>query len=285
MFGLHCSMPARRALCPQRLVEELGVLTFIKLGGSLITDKLVENSYRQPVAERIAHEIRSACDERSMPLLIGHGSGSFGHTAAKRYGTISGAKTAEEWRGFAEVSFVASELNYLVGRTLMQAGLSVLRIQPSASALAANGSIVSMETAPIRAALDHGLIPLVYGDVAIDSARGGTIISTEKIFFYLAHQLPVKRIFLLGGVDGVYDQDRRLIERITPQNFPEIEAALAGSGGIDVTGGMETKVRDMLALTEHVPGLSIRIFNGMTPGLLHDALAERAFPGTLISAS
>lgn len=261
------------------------MLTFVKLGGSLITDKLVESSYRQSVAERIAREIHSAREESDIPLLIGHGSGSFGHVAAKRYGTISGVTTSEEWRGFAEVGFVASELNYLAGRTLMNAGLPVFRVQPSASALAADGDIVSMETAPIRAALEHALIPLVYGDVAIDSVRGGTIISTEKIFFYLARHLPVKRIFLLGEVDGVYDAQRQVIDRITPQNFPEIEAALAGSGGIDVTGGMETKVRDMLALTELVPGLSIRIFNGMTPGLLHEALTERAFPGTLITAS
>lgn len=261
------------------------MLTFVKLGGSLITDKLVESSYRQSVAERIAQEIHSAREESDIPLLIGHGSGSFGHVAAKRYGTISGVTTSEEWRGFAEVGFVASELNYLVGRTLMNAGLPIFRVQPSASALAADGDIVSMETAPIRAALEHALIPLVYGDVAVDSVRGGTIISTEKIFFHLARHLPVKRIFLLGEVDGVYDAQRRVIDRITPQNFPEIEAALAGSGGIDVTGGMETKVRDMLALTELVPGLSIRIFNGMTPGLLHEALTERAFPGTLITAS
>lgn len=261
------------------------MLTFVKLGGSLITDKLVESSYRQSVAERIAQEIQSAREESDIPLLIGHGSGSFGHVAAKRYGTISGVNTSEEWRGFAEVGFVASELNYLVGRTLMNASLPIFRVQPSASALAADGDIVSMETAPIRAALDHALIPLVYGDVAIDSERGGTIISTEKIFFFLARHLPVKRIFLLGEVDGVYDAQRRVIDRITPQNFSEIEAALAGSGGIDVTGGMETKVRDMLALTEHVPGLSIRIFNGMTSGLLHDSLTERAFPGTLITAS
>ncbi len=261
------------------------MLTFIKLGGSLITDKLIESSYRQPVAERVAQEIHSAREARSIPLLIGHGSGSFGHVAAKRYGTISGVKTSEEWRGFAEVGFIASELNHLVGRTLMSAGLPIFRVQPSASALAADGEIISMETAPIRAALDHALIPLVYGDVAIDSVRGGTIISTEKIFFHLAWHLPVKRIFLLGEVDGVYDQNRQVIETITPQKFRDIEAALSGSGGIDVTGGMETKVRDMLALTELVPSLSIRIFNGMTPGLLHDALIERAFPGTLITAS
>lgn len=261
------------------------MLTFVKLGGSLITDKLVENSYRAPVAERIAQEIRSACEEHSLPLLIGHGSGSFGHVAAKRYGTISGVKTSEEWRGFAEVGFVASELNFLVGHTLVNAGLPVFRVQPSASALAADGEIVSMEISPLRVALDNALIPLVYGDIAVDSVRGGTIISTEKIFFYLARHLPVRRIFLLGEVDGVYDQNRQVIETITPQNFRDIEAALSGSGGIDVTGGMETKVRDMLALTELVPGLSIRIFNGITTGLLHDALTERAFPGTLITAS
>ena len=31
------------------------MLAFIKLGGSLITDKLVENSFRADVATRVAH--------------------------------------------------------------------------------------------------------------------------------------------------------------------------------------------------------------------------------------
>ncbi len=261
------------------------MLVFLKLGGSLITDKRVENSFRENVAARVAAEVSSAIQQaEALQLLIGHGSGSFGHVVAKRFQTMQGVHTSEEWRGFAQVATVAAELNYLMARTLQAAGVPVWRFQPSASALSRDGILVEMAYAPISHALSHGLIPLVYGDVALDDRRGGTIVSTETVFFYLARQLPVNQIFLLGEVDGVYDEHGMVIPRITPATLSAVEQALGGSSGTDVTGGMETKVRDMLALTQTVPNLSIRIFNGNTPGLIEAALLGQEQPGTLICA-
>jgi isopentenyl phosphate kinase len=261
------------------------MLTFVKLGGSLITDKRVENSFRAKAASRVARELHEALSQdAALQLVVGHGSGSFGHVAAKQYGTMQGVNTPEQWRGFAQVATVASELSFLMARTLRDEGVPVIRFQPSASALAEDGRIAKMALEPIRRALEHRLLPLVYGDVAFDDVRGGTIISTETIFFYLARQLPVDQILLLGEVEGVYDADGTLIPSITPETLPEVERALGGSAGTDVTGGMETKVRDMVALVKEQPKITIRIMNGQTPDLLRDTLLSRAAPGTLITA-
>ncbi len=261
------------------------MLAFVKLGGSLITDKRVENSFRSEAAARVAAEIQSALTKNpDLRLLLGHGSGSFGHVAAKRYGTMQGVHTAEEWRGFAHVATVAAELNHLMAKTLDAAGVPVWRMQPSASAISHDGAIQEMAIKPIEQALDHGLVPLVYGDVSLDEVRGGTIVSTETVFFYLARLLPVKRVLLLGEVDGVYDPAGKVIARITPETLVAVEAVLGGSAGTDVTGGMETKVRDMVALVEAVPGLTIRIMSGTQPGLLEAALLDQAEPGTLITS-
>ncbi len=258
-------------------------LTFLKLGGSLITDKQRESSFRADAAARAAGEIASALRQNpDLRLVIGHGSGSFGHVAAKRYGTMQGVQTPDQWRGFAEVANTAAELNYLMARTLHAVGVPVWRIQPSASALSRDGVIEQMALEPIRQALDHGIVPLVYGDVALDAVRGGTILSTETIFFYLARHLPVSRILLLGEVAGVYDAKKQVIPTITPSTLAAVEAALGGSAGTDVTGGMETKVRDMLALVEAEPGITIRIMSGTQPGLLEAALLDQAAPGTII---
>src|SRR5690242_18399189 len=87
------------------------MLTLIKLGGSLITDKHVEKSFRRDVVKRLADEIAAARAENpNLKLLIGHGSGSFGHFAAKRANTIAGVYSLSDWRAFAEVSNVAAEL-------------------------------------------------------------------------------------------------------------------------------------------------------------------------------
>jgi isopentenyl phosphate kinase len=261
------------------------MLTFIKFGGSLITDKQVEGSFHAGVVRRLGQEIQEAITASSdLQVLIGHGSGSFGHFAAQQYGTMQGVHTLEQWRGFAHVATTAAELNQLTAKALQEVGLPIWRIQPSASARSHDGVIVRMATDTIAEALSRGIIPLVYGDVSLDEVRGGTIISTETIFFYLAHHLPVNSILLLGEVEGVYDQHGRVIPEITPTNFDAIEQALGGSAGTDVTGGMETKVRDMLVLTQALPTLTIRILSGTKPGLLRRSLLGEEQPGTLMHA-
>ncbi len=257
---------------------------FIKIGGSLITDKTKERSYHEQATARIAQEIVKAKQQNpSLNLLVGHGSGSFGHFAAKRHDTVNGVYSREQWVGFAEVATVAAELNHKVTMAFQQAGLPVWRISPSASAQCKSGEIQAMAIAPIRAALNNGLIPLIHGDVAIDSEKGGTIISTEAIFTYLARQIPAQRIILLGEVDGVYDQNREVIPEITPQNYPQVAAALGDSRGTDVTGGMLSKVSDMLGLTQHANDIVVHIINGTHPNLLTDVLLNSNAPiGTRI---
>lgn len=267
----------------------MNAVTLIKIGGSLITDKRVESSYRAEVAQRIAAEIAAvyhAAPQAVFPVIIGHGSGSFGHFAAKRHQTMQGVKTPEQWRGFAEVAAAAADLNALFTATLRAADLPVLRVQPSASVQCRNGAVISMALAPIEQALEHGLIPLVYGDVAFDQVTGGTIASTETIFTYLVQKLETARIILVGEVPGVYDSQQQVIPEITPSNFEQYRSSLGGSAGTDVTGGMLTKVSDMLALVTQHAGLRVQIIDGSQPGILQAVLSDpdQTRYGTLIRA-
>lgn len=262
------------------------MVTLLKLGGSLITDKTVEASFRADTMKRVAGEIQRALALiPTTKLIIGHGSGSFGHFAAKKYGTAQGVKSSYDWFGFAEVAFVASQLNALILETLLAEQLPVMRFQPSASTRSEDGIIKFMELAGIEYALEKSLIPLVYGDVAFDDSLGGTITSTETIFSYLTAHLQVERVILLGEVEGVFDGDGNVIPRITPDNFEEIKPVLGGSGGTDVTGGMVTKVRDMLAIAHVTPELEVMIINGTAPDLLFEALTSpETVSGTIIAA-
>ena len=260
------------------------MLTFIKLGGSLITDKRQAGSFHSQIVQQVAQEIANARKlQPEWRWLIGHGSGSFGHCLAKKYRTMEGVYTPEQWQRFAEVGVMAKRLNHLVVDALSEVGLPIFCLQPSASASCENGRILKLETAPIIAALEHELVPLVYGDVAIDATLGGTIISTEKIFVYLATQLKPNRVFLLGEVAGIYDRTGNIIEKITPGNFEAIAPELGGSDGTDVTGGMADKVAKMIKLVQQFPNLEIRIFSGRTPGQLEATLLGNATPGTLLT--
>ena len=66
------------------------------------------------------------------------------------------------------------------------------------------------------------MIPLVNGDTIFDDQRGGTILSTEDLFIYLARQLHPERILLAGLEEGVwadYPACTQLIGEITPRNL------------------------------------------------------------------
>ncbi len=239
-------------------------MLFLKLGGSLITDKTGVEVVRPDVLNRLADEIAQAkANNSDLRLLVGHGGGSFGHVAAARHNTRQGVQTAEQWHSFAEVHAAMARLNRLVVEALLAAGVPALSLQPSALARCENGRIITIDAASIQAALDAGLVPVIYGDVAFDASRGGTIISTEEIMAALVEDLRPLWLLLAGVTDGVLDEAGQLIPVITPVNIPQIEAALGGSHGTDVTGGMASKVRGMLALTEQHPSLQVRIFSGL----------------------
>ncbi len=264
-------------------------MIFLKLGGSLITDKTQENTPRLPVLHRLTHEIAQSLIPNPQSLLLGHGSGSFGHAAAKKYGTRQGVSDAAGWRGFADVSVAAARLNRIVADSLHNAGLPVISVLPSASVVCVDGVIKSMDTRLINTALAQRLTPLVMGDVALDTVRGGTIVSTEEVFAYLSQHLPVTRILLAGETEGVYqrylpDAPGPIISNITPQNWAEISSGIGGSRGADVTGGMASKVLDMVRLVQAHPNITVQIFSGLVAGNVARALAgERV--GTSISAN
>ena len=269
-------------------MSENSPLLFLKLGGSLITDK---NSPSTALPERIVQLASEIAEFKTQNphtrLVLGHGSGSFGHVAGKKYGTRQGVHTPEEWRGFAEVWRQAKNLNQIVANALHAAGLPAIVFPAVSSAAVEDGQITHWDVAPIQNALENGLLPVVHGDVAFDSVRGGTIVSTEDIFKYLAAHLHPEKVLIAGIEDGVwadYPACTRLIEHITPANLDEILPSLGGSAATDVTGGMSSKVREMLALAELVPGLEVNIFPALEPGSLLAALSG-ALTGTRISAN
>ena len=259
-------------------------MLFLKLGGSLITDKTGVEVVWPDVLERLANEIaRARAENPEIRLLVGHGGGSFGHVAAARYNTRQGVGTAAQWHGFAEVHAAMARLNRLVVEALLAAGVPALSLQPSALVQCENGRIITINAAPVQSALDAGLVPVIYGDVAFDGRRGGTIISTEEIMGALAGALRPFWLLLAGITEGVLDQAGQLIPAVTPANLPQIEAALAGSHGTDVTGGMASKVRGMLVLTEQHPALQVRIFSGLAVGMVKQVLVKpETAVGTLI---
>ncbi len=258
------------------------MITLIKLGGSLITDKTKERTFRKDEMNRLAQELKIILDKTDFPIILGHGSGSFGHFEAKRHNTIHGVHSTDQWQGFTQVAHVARELNFLVLEALLQQNIPAISIQPFSISSASDSKVVEMSLHTLQIALVHHLLPVVYGDVGFDRIRGGTILSTETIFDYLVPHLPVNRILLLGEVDGVWDSNKQLISKITPNDFAELQDAFDGASGVDVTGGMYAKVAGILELVQQHPNLQIQIINGTIPNLLQKVMLDNHPAGTII---
>ncbi len=267
-------------------------LVLLKLGGSVITDKRQPFTARLDVIERLAAEIKNALAERGddLRLIVGHGAGSFGHEVAAKYETHRGAIRPDSWPGFAEVAAAAAELNHIVMGALRRAGIPAIRFQPSASTRTRGEQLMYFETFPLKEALQHGLVPVVYGDVSVDAAQGMSIVSTEKLFDNLARELAPARIILAGQVEGVYtgdphlDPQAELITDIDSSNWAQVEATLGASHGTDVTGGMLSKVREMYRLTLAMPPMQAMIVSAELPGQVEAVLKDQAVDfGTLIN--
>ena len=275
-------------------------LAFLKLGGSLITDKMKPYTPLLSVMDDLALQITTSLQTQpNLRLVIGHGAGSFGHVAASEYKTRDGypqpsplthreRDTTEEnyWKGFGEVWYQASTLNRYVMEALHKAGLRTIALPPSASVIASDGQVAVWETTPIRMALAAGIVPVIFGDVVFDEVRGGTILSTENLFTFLVKALHPDRVLLAGIEEAVWEdfpERKHPIERITPESFEGIRHGVGRSAAADVTGGMEAKVREMLELIQENPGLKIQIFSGTQPGNLVRALLGDKL-GTEISA-
>jgi isopentenyl phosphate kinase len=262
-------------------------LVFLKLGGSLITEKDQAHTARLGVLDRLAQEIAEARRQGyGRRLILGHGSGSFGHVPASLYNTRRGVQSQEEWAGFSKVWQEAAALNRLVMEAMQRAGLPAVAFPPSAAVIAENGRPQQWEVGPLQMALQAGLLPVVFGDVVFDTRLGGTILSTEDLFDYLARLLLPEYILLAGMEPGVwadYPVCSQLLDEIGLDFMNERAESLQGSVFPDVTGGMRSKVKQSLDLVQAMPDLQVWIFSGYEPGSIYRALGGQ-YAGTLIHA-
>lgn len=252
-------------------------LTLLKLGGSLITSKDKPHTPRIELIHQAAQEIAKGIQNLpGMHLILGHGSGSYGHVPAKKYQTRQGVKTKAQWKGFGLVWEQAATLNHIVVDILRNYNLNAIAFPPSSMVTTENRKIQKWNLKPITSALSIGMIPVVFGDVVFDTILGGTILSTEDLFTYLAGQLQPNRVLLAGLEEGVwadYPAATQFIQNITPQNYDSILPSLYGARETDVTGGMRSKVEVCLNLIRENPSVQTQIFSGMQPGNILRSLA------------
>jgi isopentenyl phosphate kinase len=266
------------------------VTSLLKLGGSLLTDKSVNEGLRQEELQRIVGEIQQVLTTSDgtgasrRRVLVGHGSGSFGHVVAERFQAHLGKSGPHAKTGFALVARSAAKLNAIVLDALVSSGLPCVAFPPRSSVVCADGVAVQMRdfAAAVRLALDDGVVPLVNGDCVADSVRGCTILSTEGVFAGLLDDAVFAAdatndpfwILCAGETNGVLAKNGDTVPVISEADFDSLDALTSASRGADVSGAMRGKVRWLLDLVTRHRRVRALIFNGLTPGNI--ALSLRA---------
>jgi len=258
-------------------------IIILKIGGSVITDKFSRTPKVNPEnLKRISEEIASVYDKEKMSLVIIHGAGSYGHVIVNKTGIDKGIKTEERLKDFAETQRLQNELNSIVTKYLIDAGLPAIPCQASFSAVMESGRLINMDKSAIEGLLNIGMIPVLYGVPAYDKAQKCSILSGDQIAPYLAIKLNAKKVIHATNVDGVFtsdpnrNPDAKLIPEINSKNINQVKEWLMGSTATDVTGGMFGKVSELLEI-----GIESQLINALADGNIARALKGEKI-GTII---
>ena len=231
-------------------------MRIIKIGGSALTDKKSGKNYVSEVAERVAMELKNG------RYIIIHGVGYIGHKLAKEYNLHLGFQgNAWEW---AHLRAKVSEITKEIILKLTEHGHPAVEISLPDIARADKGHITFLDARIVKEFLEKGFIPVLHGDGAIDTSLGLSVISGDTIATELAIKLKAEEIIYGTDVDGILDQDGRVISQISHQNIMNLKFWENG----DFSGGMRNKIEEALRLK----GTIIRIINLRKDGTLTKAL-------------
>lgn len=238
---------------------------FIKLGGSLITDKSVPRHVRQEALIQIAEELADLYHEQpNATWLVGNGAGSFGHYTVQ---AVDYKQAPDDEKRVAAVRQSVRDLNAMVVATLKNAGVPAISLPPHSFMYEKQGEVVC-DNQQFLDYLQHGRVPIIYGDV-IKTDTATRIISTEEVLAVIGNQWGQKltACIYVSGVDGVLDKHGHTVPVLRRDDRLHVHN---NQSDYDVTGGMAQKVSagfEALAYANHV-----YIVNGKNRGHLTKAV-------------
>ncbi len=251
------------------------VVIVIKIGGALITDKRKPFSLRHNVLQRLAKEIALAYKECCREMVVIHGGGSYGHFVVHEYGFNL------EGEGFYMTVKYMRELNQIFVDYLHSAGIPAIPVDTHAIALR-RGEHLYLFLDTVACMIRKGLIPVLYGDAIVGEVN--SVLSGDEIAWFIARELGAERLVFATEVAGIFDRDpsapgARLINELKLSDVEKL--SLGASKGIDVTGGMSTKLR--LGLIYRSQRLrDVLVVGGELPGNVYRALCGLQVIGTKV---
>ena len=259
----------------------------IKLGGSLITNKEIENTIHRHSIERIGKVISSLIGN-DYSIIIIHGAGSFGHILARKWDIAGGANKEIISIQRKNVEIIRKNminLNDEIINIFSKIGIKSEGFPPSKWA-SGTGEFFEGDLS-FLSKFPSDNIPILFGDVInIYDKREFGILSGDDLMARVSKEIAdvTHSIFLIGDAPGVmnkppYFKDSKLIPVWNKNTILELEH----KSEIDVTGGMELKLLRASSITEKVE--NVWFLDGREPERILDLLENGKTIGTKIENS
>lgn len=247
----------------------------VKLGGSLVTDKASEATFRRPAARRLLAEVAKA----NVPTVLFHGAGSFGHPQAARHRIGQGkAKPDAVSEVLASVGSLAAQMVALA----QDAGLRPLPFPLHGSVRVEGDALADLPIEAVGKAVEEGYTPMLHGTLVRDPATMWRVVSADQLMQEFAAELTPRLAVFATDVDGIFDgppgvPGSQLIPKVTG-DLVLVEGTVPGA---DVTGRMGGKLERARAVAAYCPTL---VLNGEVRGRLLDALKGKTVPCSRVEA-
>ncbi|MCD6524458.1 MAG: isopentenyl phosphate kinase family protein [Thermococcus sp.] len=261
-------------------------MIIVKIGGSVFSDKKGKpENFDHETVRQIAKEIANFYPGKS--FIVVHGGGSFGHHYAKKYGIRDGLPQDFEAARGKMIGFTRTHQSMLRANGnfldhFLGEGLPAFPVSTSSVFITENGGVAYGDVEVIKKLLELRFIPVLFGDVSLDLAKGIDILSGDQIISYLAKMLNPEKVIFLMDVDGIYDGDPgegRLLQNISVDEIDSLLKRLhCTAAGTDVTGGICNKLKEAKKIAEYS---EVWFVNGKIPGRLSGAIRGDGF-GTRI---
>jgi isopentenyl phosphate kinase len=252
--------------------------TLVKLGGSVLTDRVRLFSFERANAVRLAAEIARSGE---IPVLV-HGTGRAGKAFARHY--RPGSRSTDNATVFELTTAAIRQLGEQLCAALRDEGVPHCPIGANALFTRLPDRRLSWRgPEQLQHLLDCGVVPVLAGDVLVEQAHHFSVVSSDEIMAFLAGALPARAAVFVTDVDGLLDARGRLVPTVLDRG--DRTATNAGTWACDrddVTGGMAEKIDAAIQAARF--GNRVTIVNGLVPGRLRDALCDRPVIGSRVLA-
>jgi isopentenyl phosphate kinase len=251
-------------------------LTLIKLGGALLTDKKKPYTYREKVLESVCREIGECLSEGLIQnLILLHGVGSYGHPPVLEHNLHKGFLGPEQLLPLSKTQEGVATLRHIIVKELQNAGIPVCLMYPSSMVVSEKMQMTKYFLDPLKGFASVGMVPLLGGDILIDSVMGWSVGSGDQLAVIIAKELGAKRLLFASDVSGIYEADPKLepdAALIDTVNLNDLEATLErmGASGIDdASGAMKGKLKSLIPAKPLIEkGLEVGLLSMMNYGTL-----------------